>query len=358
MAGPHCTRCGRTMPEAPAPAAPASAAPTATAPAPGGPAPGPGVKPEWDDAPPDNPVAAKLQALVDYSQFSFDGRGCVYGPMNLVYDAERNLCIAKSQWRKKEPGAGRQAYRPMPASVSPAAGKFTPPLTQGFACSTWTSWATCYWLHINDRWANYIGTSTSAVINPAKKHKKHERLKKSLYNEDIASYFTPLLKGTRKPFTYWLQNDRWKEGFGEFNIGLHRGHVITLWRLGGRLKIRDRANNNEFYPDGLYKLAADGSFGTGSTPRDFSCNKMKWVRIDTGTTDKVGKRYSQPDSYYNKSSKRHLSIWVCRALKADGQPDGGAYANNPLPKLRFWYLEHIEGVPSMADARASRMLKE
>ncbi len=349
-----CPKCGKGV----HPSAPPSPAAVSSPQTGGGPAPGPGVQPEWDNEPADNPVAAKLQALVDYAKFSFDGRGCVYGPMNLVYDKQRNLCIAKSQWRKKKPGSGRQEYRPMPESLSKAVRNFTPPLTQGFACSTWTSWACCYWLHINDQWANYIGTSTSAVINPAKKHKKHERLKKSLYNEDIASYFTPLLKGTRKPFTYWLENDRWKEGFGEFNIGLHRGHVITLWRLGGRLKIRDRANGNQFYPPGLYKLAADGRFGTGSDPRDFSCNALCWRRIDVGTSDREGKKYSDPGSYYNRDSKRHLSIWVCKALTPDGRPDGGAFANNPLPGLRFWYLEDVEGVPTMAQARASKMLKE
>ncbi len=305
----HCPKCG-------GPATPVASPPASpgTAPAPSGPA-VPSSKVQFDSAAAANPCSAKFQLLLDYLKFSFDGRGCVYGPMNLKYDKENNLCIANNRWSKR-----CQPKRAMD------------PLTQGFACSTLCSWICCYWLHINDQWANWIGNSTLRCLSKAYEGKgKH-------YNADFAHYFTPVEEGKRQAWSYWLAEDRWKQ-FSEFSIGLHYGHVVTVWKLGERLKIKDRTRGNQVYEPGLYKLSADGNFNKDRTL--FSATPLCWKRIDT-------------DPRYVKKKpglKSDVAIWMCKNIKDDAKPDGGAYANNPVPKLRFGKLEQLPGVPTLADAQ-------
>lgn len=320
----HCPKCGKPV-SPPATSSPSSAPTSAPV---GGSSAAPGVKPEWDSAPADNPVAAKFQRLVDYCKFSHDGRGTVYGPMNLKYDSATNLCIANNRWH---------------ASRRPKKPDFKP-WTQPFACSTLASFVCCYWLNINSQWANMIGNSTSKCVNPRYAGKKH-RNGKEWYNADFSAYFTPLEGGKRQCWKYWLENDRWRNaGFAEFQLGLQYGHVITVWRLGGRLKIKDR-KTGQIYPEGLYRLAADGNFTPDRS--QFSANALTWKRIDTC------------NRHRNKgpTQKGDVAIWVCKNLTDDAKPDGGAFANNPEPKLRFGMMETLETVPTMADANGSAILK-
>ncbi len=307
----HCPKCGGPVTPV---AAPAGGGGGGGGGAPSGPA-VPSQKVQFDAGPAANKVSAKFQLMLDYLKFSFDGRGCVYGPMNLKYDKEKNLCIANNRWSKKQ-----QPKRAMD------------PLTQGFACSTLCSWISCYWLNIDDQWANWIGNNTAKCLNEKYKGKsKH-------YNAEFAHYFTPIEGGARKPWSYWLAEDRWKQ-FQEFNIGLQYGHVITVWKLGERLKIKNRAGGNQIYEPGLYKLSADGSFNKDRTI--FSATPLCWKRIDTD------KRYVNKQS----TQKGDVGIWMCKDLTDEAQPNGGAYASNPVPQLRFGKLEQLPGVPSLADAQ-------